>query len=405
MPEEAVARRGLAREPSMLERTKALYPILNEQAPLAEVQGRLTDTTIQALDQAGLFGFYMPRCFGGAELWPMEALEVIEALSYGDASTAWVAMALQVAGGTAAAYLMPSAAKEIFGEKIPLIAGQGAPFGRADIAPGGYRLNGQYGYGSGALHSSWLHTGGLVYENGHPRTVPKGRNPDARIFITRTTDAELKENWDVFGLIATGSVDYVIKDLFVPEEFTHRQNTKRPHQGGDLYRLGISGLSTSGHTGFALGVARRALDEIAALAVAPKRPSPLAEFGGENSFHEQYGHAEAQLRAARAFVFEIWNEAQNTIQRGNDLSVREMTLLRLALNHVTTVAADATQFAYRFGGGVAARSGPLQRMFKDMHVATQHMTVSPTILRESAKELLGLLKGKVWGSRIMVEPE
>ena len=64
---------------------------------------------------------------------------------------------------------------------------------------------------------------------------------------------------------------------------------------------------------------------------------------------------------------------------------------------MTAVAADVTEFAYRFGGGVAARSGPLQRMFKDMHTATQHMTVSPTILRESAKELLGLLKGKVWG--------
>ena len=94
-------------------------------------------------------------------------------------------------------------------------------------------------------------------------------------------------------------------------------------------------------------------------------------------------------------MFEAWNEAQTSIQRGNDLSVREMTLLRLALNHVTTVAAEATEFAYRFGGGVAARRGPLQRMFKDMSVATQHMTVSPTILRESAKELLGLLKGKI----------
>ena len=46
-----------------------------------------------------------------------------------------------------------------------------------------------------------------MFENGHPRTRPNTRNPDARIFITRTADAELKENWDVFGLIATGSVD------------------------------------------------------------------------------------------------------------------------------------------------------------------------------------------------------
>jgi hypothetical protein len=135
--------------------------------------------------------------------------------------------ALQVAGGTAAAYLVPPAAKEIVAERIPLVAGQGAPFGRADIVPGGYRLSGDYGYGSGALHSSCLHTGGVVYENGKARTAPNTRNLGARLFITRTADAELKENWDVLGLIATGSVDYVIKDVFVPEEFTHRQNAKR----------------------------------------------------------------------------------------------------------------------------------------------------------------------------------
>ena len=123
MPEDATALRGVALETSLLERTKALHPLLNEQAPLAEAQGRLTDATIHALAKAGLFGFYMPRCFGGSELWPLEALEVIEALSYGDASTAWVAMALQVAGGTAAAYLVPSAAKEIFGEEIPTYRG------------------------------------------------------------------------------------------------------------------------------------------------------------------------------------------------------------------------------------------------------------------------------------------
>src|SRR5688500_20351752 len=97
-------RGGVAPQPTLLARTKALHPLLNGRAPLAERQGRLTDSIIKALNEAGLFGFYMPRCFGGSETWPMEALEAIEALSYGDASTAWVAMALQVGRGTAAAY-------------------------------------------------------------------------------------------------------------------------------------------------------------------------------------------------------------------------------------------------------------------------------------------------------------
>jgi alkylation response protein AidB-like acyl-CoA dehydrogenase len=394
-----------SRQPSLVDAARALGPLLSEQAPKSEAAGRLTEATMEALRDAGMMHFYMPRCFGGAEVWPLEALEIIEALSYADASTGWVTMAAQVSMATAAAYLPPTAARQIFGAGMPIVAGQGAPFGRAEVTEGGFRLSGKWGYGSGVHHAAWTHTGAMVHEHGRPRTFPGTATPDARIFIVPIDEAELLGNWDVMGLRATGSVDYVMQDVFVPEEFTHRQNAKRPHQGGDLYRLGISGLSTSGHSGFALGVARRALDEIAALSVASRRPSMIPEIGGGEVFHQLYGEAEAELRAARAFVFDAWTEVQAQLQRGNDMSVRQMTLIRMALNHVTSVAARVTEFAYKYGGGTAARAGVLQRCFRDMFTGTQHITVSPWILRECAKELLGLSEGKVWGSRAMVEPE
>ena len=383
----------------------SLLPLLNEQAPLAEARGRLTDAIIAALHDTGLSGFYMPRCFGGAEAWPLEAIEIVEALSYADASTGWVAMALQVATATAAAYLPPESAQAIFGRGPVLIAGQGAPFGRADLAPGGFRLNGHWGYGSGIHHASWTHTGAMVHENGRPRTYPGTETPDARIFIVPLADSPLHENWNVLGLRATGSIDYSMENIFVPDAYTHRQNAKTPYQGGDLYRLGISGLSTSGHSGFALGVARRALDEIAAIAMAPKRTSHLPDLGGNDSFHDEYGHAEAELRAARAFVLESWTTAQRSLQRGNELSVRETTMIRMALNHATRVAVRVVDFAFKFAGGTAARDGALQRCFRDMHTGAQHITSAPMILRECAKELLGLSEGKVWGSRLMLKPE
>jgi alkylation response protein AidB-like acyl-CoA dehydrogenase len=405
MTDDATARSGVSlRQSSLVDAARAMTPFLNEQAPLSEAAGRLTDATIQALRDAGLMGFYMPKCFGGAEVWPLEALEIIEALSYADASTSWVTMAAQVSMATAAAYLPPSAARHVFGATMPIVAGQGAPFGRADMTEGGFRLSGKWGYGSGLYHAAWTHTGAMVHEHGRPRIVPGTETPDARIFIVPIGEAEFQDNWDVLGLRATGSVDYAMQDVFVPEEFTHRQNANRPYQGGDLYRLGISGLSTSGHTGFALGVARRALDEIATLAVAPRRPAMIPDVGGGEVFHQLYGQAEADLRAARSFVFDAWADVQAQLQRGDDMTVRQMTLVRMALNHVTSVAARATEFAYKYGGGSAARAGALQRCFRDMATATQHVTVSPWILRECAKELLGLSKGKVWGSRAMVKP-
>jgi alkylation response protein AidB-like acyl-CoA dehydrogenase len=398
--------RDKARKSSLVDRAKRLTEFLLKEAPRNEVGGRLTDATVKVLRDEELFFLFVPRSFGGAEVWPLEALEVVEALSYADGSTGWVVMATQVSMGSAAAYLAPSAAKEVFGKTIPLIAGQGAPVGRADIESGGYRLNGSWTYGSGLLHSDWVHTGAMVHEAGSPRKYPGTRSADARILIVPVAQAELKNNWDVLGLRATGSIDYAIKGVFVPEDFTHRLNADRPHQGGDLYRLGIPGFATVGHTGFALGVARRALDEIAALAMAPSgRPSSRPEIGGGESFLEQYGNAEAQLHAARALAFRAWDDIQSNLTGGNDMSVRQLTLARLSLNYATSVASQISSLAFKFGGGAATRAGTLQRCYRDQMTGAQHITTSPSIVRDCAKELLGLSKGKVWSLRQMIEPD
>jgi alkylation response protein AidB-like acyl-CoA dehydrogenase len=212
-------------------------------------------------------------------------------------------------------------------------------------------------------------------------------------------------NWDVLGLKATGSVDYAITDTFVPEEFTHRQSATTPNQGGSLYRLGISGIGAICHTGFALGTGRRMLDELAALARAETgRPQLLPQIGGGESFQEQFGLAEAKVRSSRALAFEVWNEIQSVLERGDELAVRHGTLFRLALNYATSAIAEVSQFVYKYGGGVALRNGVLQRCFRDMHAGTQHITTGPNILRECAKELLGVGVGKVWGNRGLIDP-
>jgi hypothetical protein len=191
----------------------------------------------------------------------------------------------------------------------------------------------------------------------------------------------------------------------VPEEFTHRQSATTPNQGGSLYRLGISGIGAICHTGFALGTGRRMLDELAALARAETgRPQLLPQIGGGESFQEQFGLAEAKVRSSRALAFEVWNEIQSVLERGDELAVRHGTLFRLALNYATSAIAEVSQFVYKYGGGVALRNGVLQRCFRDMHAGTQHITTGPNILRECAKELLGVGVGKVWGNRGLIDP-
>ena len=250
------------------------------------------------------------------------------------------------------------------------------------------------------LHSEYIHTGAVVHENGAPRMLPGGRFPDIRIFILPINAAKLTGNWDVLGLRATGSVDYTIDNVFVPEEMTHLQSANVAVQGGNLFRLRIFGLSTIGHTGFALGIGRRILDELRAARASGDRPA-------RRSCRSR--------AAARAFMnSSVWpkprcvprelspTRAGATSRRRSiaamSPSTRQITLARLALNYATSAIAEVCAFAYHYGGGVALRDGILQRCFRDMHAGTQHATTSTGILRECARELLGVGAGQGLGA-------
>ena len=387
----------------LIAKARALAPLFRAEAEANEAAGRLTERTIAALREGDYFGLLVPRCFGGAEARLTECLEIYEIISEADSSTGWVLMASNVGTGSAAGYLPPKGAHAVFGDRatIPIIAGEGGPRGRAEVDGDGFRLTGRWSYGSGVLHTEWLHTGAMIYQDGKPRLLPGTNIHEMRTFIVPTRDCEFLGNWDSLGLRATASIDYAVKDLYVPEAFTHSPNALVAQQGGNLFKIGIVGMSPLGHSGVALGIGRRVLDELRALANAEKgRPSAaFAERGGSESFQVQYGAAEAKLRAGRAFCYDVWSDVEATLERGEDLSQRQFTLMRLSLNHLTTAVAEICTFAHKAGSGVSLRNGVLQRCFRDMFTATQHRIVSDYMLRECGRELLGLGEGKMWTSR------
>jgi hypothetical protein len=64
-------------------------------------------------------------------------------------------MAANVATASAAAFLSDAGFQAVFGNARPIIAGAGAPTGKAEIVEGGYRLTGHWTYGSGCLHCDY----------------------------------------------------------------------------------------------------------------------------------------------------------------------------------------------------------------------------------------------------------
>jgi alkylation response protein AidB-like acyl-CoA dehydrogenase len=370
---------------SLPARAKRVAEIARENAARSEELGQLAPPVVEALHDEGLLGMWVPKSVhGGAELDPVSSLEVIENMSYGDPSAGWVLMAASLAIGTGAAYLKDEAVKELFGgPRLPVIAGQGTRPGKAVPKNGGYELTGAWSFASGIKHGTHIHTLGLI----------EGTN-EARIFVLPVSEAKLIDNWDVLGLRATGSIDYTTENVYVPEAYTHVSTTEEPLRGGSLYTIGIIGFAGLAHSGWACGIGRRVLDElIAVVAEKAGRPGTLAESA---SFQEEFAKAEAAYRSARAFVYETWRDISETLDKGEKLSMRQHTLMRLALAHSTWSAHEATAFAYKASGTAALRAGTMQHLFRDMHAGTQHITSSPPVYAAIGRELAGLAKGKKW---------
>ena len=366
------------------ERARRVAAIANENAEAGDKQGFLAEPVVAALHREGLYGMWVPKALGGAELAPVESLQVIEAVAQGDPSASWVLMAAALAIGTGAAYLGDSAAQELFGNnRLAIIAGQGTRPGAATAVDGGYRLSGSWSFASGIKHATHIHTLGIIESTGEPR-----------IFVVPVTQAKLIDNWDVLGLRGTGSIDYKMDSVFVPEAFTHFVGTDKPLRGGSLYSIGIAGFAMICHSGWACGIGRRLLDEIASYVVT--RGGRAGTQGTSETFQEDYAKAEGAYRAGRALVYESWQDIQETLARGEALSVRQNTLIRLATTQITSAAHDATTFGYKAAGTTALRAGIIQRVFRDMHAGTQHVVVSPAVYRALGRELSGLAPGQQW---------
>ena len=367
------------------QRAQLVAALADEHAEIGDQQGQLAQPVVEALHREGLFGMWVPRSIrGGAELDPVSSLEVIENLSYGDPSAGWVLMASALAIGTGAAFLDDTAVAELFGgERLPVIAGQGTRPGTAVPQDGGFLLSGSWSFASGIKHGTHIHTLGVIQGTGEPR-----------IFVLPVERATLVDNWDVLGLRGTGSIDYTIDAVFVPEAYTHFAVTEEPKRGGSLYTIGVIGFAVICHSAWACGIGRRLLDELAATVRA--KAGRAGALGGSDSFREQYAKAEATYRSARALVYETWRDVNETLNRGDRLSRRQHTLMRLAMANVTWSAHEVAMFVYKSAATTALRAGTIQRLFRDMHAGTQHVTSSPPVYQAIGRELVGLAGDTRW---------
>ncbi|WP_333766950.1 acyl-CoA dehydrogenase family protein [Streptomyces sp. IBSBF 2435] len=381
--------RAPATAAEILARAEALAPVLRERAAEIEQNRRLPADVVELLRGTGVFGMCWGREWGGPELTSVEQTRVVEKLAYGDASAAWCAV-IGANTGIYSNFIEQAVAKEMFPRPDMITAGLLQPSGRAEKVPGGYRLTGRWPFGSGIDHADWVTSGGFVFEDGKPYASPDGSNPhESRQFMVPREQVVTIDNWHTTGLCGSGSCDYTITDVFVPEEHTYSFGVVH----GRPSPLSQPDAFTRAMCGVPLGVARAALDH--AREIATTRVDRMTGTAWSDSFRVQVtiAECEADFNATRNGVYGSMTRQWEVLEAGgtlDDLTPEERAASPLAWLHAFRTARSIVNRLYDLLQTWSInRSSPMDRWLRDTTTMCQHLIAQDRILQSAGAYLVG----------------
>jgi alkylation response protein AidB-like acyl-CoA dehydrogenase len=326
-----------------------------------------------------MFWLLVPQEVGGGGEDILTAIRVVEELTAADGSVGWSVMANMSVTGYCGGYCPDVAIDTLYlGMEKGIVAGQFAPMGKLRPVDGGVIAQGNYSFGSGTGHAAWI-GGGARSSDGSSEMI----------FLVPRENVIFKGGWDVLGLIGTGSYDYQIPEQFVSDDFVLNRVGGVARRGQPTQRLGLQIMGSAGHAGVALGLARHAFEELHVILSSGKRRAGAEPVIEQQLFRHDFATMEGRLAAARAYVFDTFGAALETVTRGDDYTELQYQRIRQASTHVTRVAYEAVEFAYQWSGSKGLREpGPLGRVMRDMHAATQHVYIDTTTMVNAAPSLL-----------------
>ncbi|MCH2535996.1 MAG: acyl-CoA dehydrogenase family protein [Dehalococcoidia bacterium] len=336
---------------------------------------------------SGFFRLLVPRSLGGAELDHPTFRKILEIIAAADGSTAWCINQNNVFA-TDCVRIPEQTAKEIWGEKRAVVT-NGPPTASSKAVPvgGGYKLSGHWNFSSGSDHATWI--AALVPVWSQDQTAPTGRE-SFRVMLLPKEDATFVDQWHVNGMRGTGSFSFELEDLFIPESRSYAQ-TDTIREDGPIYVIPRGLLFGSGFATVALGIARASLNTIIDLAVTktPVRSTTLVQ--DQPTTHRLIGEAEAIWRSARAYLQESASAVWESACKNRALTNEERIQLRLASTFAIHKAAEVVDISYGLSGSNAIfPANPINRLFQDIHVITQHAQGRLVHLETAGQFLLGL---------------
>ena len=377
---------------TLLARAREIRPLLQKNAAQTDSLRRLPDDVVRALRDNGLCRLMVPKRFGGYQTTVRTYIEVMAAIGEGCGSTAWVASLVNVCEWLAA--LFPDRAQQdVWGpDPDAWIAGSLAPLGLAVPVDGGWRVTGRWPWASGSLHAQWVACG-IHMEN------ERGEMTNLGLSLMPIADVTVEDTWFMAGMKGTGSNTIVATDAFIPAHrflpyppaFQGQYRTE--HVDEPVYRVALVPVTVLILAGSQLGVARAALDYVVSKSQARGITHTTFQRQADSSGFQMLV-ADAAMKIDTAFLHAL--RAADDLDRagsaGRHPDLTERARVRMDTSLAAKYSRDAVELLVQaHGTSSLADYNPLQRMWRDVHVASHHaITEWQVNLEVYGKALLGI---------------
>ena len=359
----------------------ALLRDIRQRRKEFEAQKYISPDIIERFKAVGVYRALVAKRFGGDEKSPAEFCELIETIARADGSAGWVA-SFGIGGVYLAALPVETLTKLYAKGPDVVFAGGIFPPQPAELVEGGYRVNGRWSWGSGSMGAEVIGAG-ILPKNGDNSGLP-------RMAVMPRAQVSIEPNWDVMGLLGTGSHDIVVKDVIVPPEWTFVRGGASSLDT-PLYRYPTLSFAAQVLTVVGLGIARAAIDEVLGMAAGRASVTGAPNLGERVYVQLEIAKIEAELRAARAWFYQAIDDVWQVLLKGDKPSDQLVSMLRLSTTHASRVSADVTRRAQMVSGGTGVyESCPLAAQVRDVQMITQHAFMGDITYQNAGAMLFGL---------------
>lgn len=369
---------------------QGLRELTAREAAASEQLRTLSAPLVDALWDSGLMTYLNAPEAGGAEPSFAAAIDTWIEMAWQDGSFGWIGIANLPSAAASSAYLPDEGFEEVFGDpdRRVTVAGQFFPNGTGEATPEGYVISGAWNFGSGTAHSEYIAAGFFPVVDGEAVFDLA----QIQAALVHRDDVTFNDGWHVQGLKGTGSYDYAVEGVLVPEHRCFPLFCREPLRGDSaMFRMGMMPITAAGHAAWALGVSKSMLDDVAELAQTKARMSDMETLALRQTFQRNLAHHTGMWRAARAGVIETFSRVESAVAEGEELTPTMRADMRVAATYATEAAREVAQWAHLAAGTTAIREGSrLERAFRDLYTGTQHAFISEKTYIDSAQIWLGL---------------